>query len=105
MAESLATRGKRLNATPQQRQNKTYAPDVYFTVEVEDAGRRLQATFVDDRHLILAEGERKQMNIWLHNTGTQTINEVWLIPGREDELWVEVPDSDDLSKFLGATST
>ncbi|KAK7694801.1 hypothetical protein QCA50_001989 [Cerrena zonata] len=98
VTESLAIRGRRLNATPHQRQNKTYAPDVYFNVEVEDASRRLQATFVDDRHLILAEGERKQMSFWLHNTGTQTINEVWMVGGREDELWVEVSDSDDPGK-------
>ena len=99
VTEPLAIRGRRLNATPQQRQNKVYAPDIFLTVEVEDASRRLHATFVDDRHLVLAEGERKQMNMWLHNTGTQTINEVWIVSGREDELWIEVTDQESSGNF------
>ncbi|CAL1695522.1 unnamed protein product [Somion occarium] len=91
VTEPLAIRGRRLYDTPHQRQNKVYAPDVSLTVEVEDAGKRLQAAFVDDRRLVLAEGECKQMNIWLQNTGKQTINELWVLAGRDDELWVNVP--------------
>ena len=55
--ESLAVRGRRLNDTPIQRQGKVYAPDVVMKIEVEEAGQRMHAHFVDDRHLVLAQGE------------------------------------------------
>ena len=87
--ESLVTRGRRLQDTPLQRQNKVYAPDVVVKVEIEDATQRLSAEFFDDNRLILYHGERKQMRIWLSNVGTQSIGEIWLVGGQEDEFWVE----------------
>jgi trafficking protein particle complex subunit 8 len=87
--ESLAIRGRRLHDTPQQRQNKEYAPDILTRIEVEDAGLRLQAHFVDDRHLILVHGERKQMDIALSNTGNLPISELWLLTGPQDEAWLD----------------
>ncbi|KAI9460993.1 ER-golgi trafficking TRAPP I complex 85 kDa subunit-domain-containing protein [Lactarius psammicola] len=87
--ESLVMRGRRLQDTPFQRQNKVYAPDVVVKVEVEDATQRLSAEFFDDNRLVLYHGERKQMRIWLSNVGTQAIGDIWLIGGHEDEFWVE----------------
>ncbi|KAH9064332.1 ER-golgi trafficking TRAPP I complex 85 kDa subunit-domain-containing protein [Lactarius vividus] len=87
--ESLVTRGRRLQDTPFQRQNKVYAPDVVVEVEVEDATQRLSAQFFDDNRLVLYHGERKEMRIWLSNVGTQAVGDIWLVGGREDEFWVE----------------
>jgi hypothetical protein len=87
--ESLVTRGRRLQDTPLQRQNKVYAPDVVVKVEVEDATQRLSVEFFDDNRLVLYHGERKQIRIWLSNVGTQTIGDIWLVSGQEDEFWVE----------------
>ncbi|CCM05178.1 uncharacterized protein FIBRA_07387 [Fibroporia radiculosa] len=92
--ESLAVRGRRLHDTPQQRQNKAYAPDVVIKVNVEEAGQRLFANFVDDRHLVLAHGEHKRLKLWLSNSGSKKISELWLVTGTEDGIWV----NDDSSK-------
>ncbi|KAI0721227.1 ER-golgi trafficking TRAPP I complex 85 kDa subunit-domain-containing protein [Cerioporus squamosus] len=91
-SESLAVRGRRLNDTPLQRQGKVYAPDVLIKVEVEEAGQRLHAHFVDDRHLMLAQGEYKHQRVWLTNSGTRPISELWLLAGEQDELWVDAGD-------------
>ena len=91
--ESLAIQGKRLHDTPQQRQNKVYAPDILTKIEVEDAGLRLQAHFVDDRHLVLIHGERKHMDITLTNTGTKPIGDLWLLAGPYDAVWVNAGES------------
>ncbi|RPD64974.1 hypothetical protein L227DRAFT_571426 [Lentinus tigrinus ALCF2SS1-6] len=91
-SESLAVRGRRLNDTPVQRQDKVYAPDVLIKIDVEEAGQRLHAHFVDDRHLMLAQGEYKHQRVWLTNSGTRPINELWLLAGEEDELWIDAVD-------------
>ncbi|KAI0778588.1 ER-golgi trafficking TRAPP I complex 85 kDa subunit-domain-containing protein [Trametes elegans] len=92
--ESLAVRGRRLNDTPAQRQGKVYAPDVLIKVEVEEAGQRLHAHFVDDRHLVLAQGEYKHQRVWLTNSGTRPIGELWVLAGEEDELWIDASSGD-----------
>ncbi|KAH8102427.1 ER-golgi trafficking TRAPP I complex 85 kDa subunit-domain-containing protein [Cristinia sonorae] len=86
--ESLATRGRRLYDTPHQRQNKVYAPDILLRVDVEDALHRLQAGFVDNRHLLLAEGECRQMTVRVLNSGKHPIAELWMVSGSDDELWI-----------------
>lgn len=98
-AEFLGTKGRRLNDTPIQRQGKVYAEDVYVQVEAEDCGQRLQANFVDERPLSLAQGERRLLNLRLSNTGVQDIEELWLVAGGEDVLWV------DLDKESSSTSS
>ncbi|KAL7285211.1 hypothetical protein ACG7TL_000304 [Trametes sanguinea] len=95
--ESLAVRGRRLNDTPVQRQGKVYAPDVLIKVEVEEAGQRLHAHFVDDRHLVLAQGEYKHQLLWLTNSGTRPISELWVLAGEEDELWIDGTESQEAS--------
>ncbi|KZT72776.1 hypothetical protein DAEQUDRAFT_749133 [Daedalea quercina L-15889] len=89
VSESLALRGKRLHDTAQQRQTQTYGSDILIKINVEDAEQRLRASFVDDRHLILMEGEHRRLKLWMTNSGSQPINEVWMVSGREDELWLE----------------
>jgi hypothetical protein len=85
-AESLSTRGRRLHATPAQRQEKTYAPDVPIAVEVEDAALRLSVSFVDDGPLSVFEGEHKAMQLWLSNEGAKDITEIYLVASPEDEV-------------------
>lgn len=97
VTESLALRGKRLQDTTQHRQFKTYASDILINVDVEDAAQRLRANFVDDRHLILIEGEYKRLKLWMTNSGSKPIREIWMVPGREDELWLESDESNDSS--------
>ncbi|KAK0464963.1 ER-golgi trafficking TRAPP I complex 85 kDa subunit-domain-containing protein [Desarmillaria tabescens] len=86
--ESLASRGKRLHNTPAQRQTPAYAPDVLIKVDVAEASHKLLANFVDDRRLVLGHGETRPLALWLSNTGTWPINEVWVVAGAEDEIWV-----------------
>ncbi|KAI0788537.1 ER-golgi trafficking TRAPP I complex 85 kDa subunit-domain-containing protein [Abortiporus biennis] len=99
-SESLAIRGKRLHNTPHQRQNKVYSPDILLKVEVEDASQRLQAAFVDDRHLVLAQGENKTMTIAVMNTGSNAIGELWVVAGAYDEIWVDQDNSTASSSTL-----
>jgi hypothetical protein len=86
--EPLVTRGPRLHDTPEQRQGKVYAPDIPVRVEVEDAALRLAVSFVDDGSLVLAQGELKPLCVWLSNEGAQHVAEVYLVPGREDHVWI-----------------
>jgi hypothetical protein len=100
--EPLSSRGRRLQDTPHQRQNKVYAPDNVVEVEVEDAMQQLSAEFFDDSHLVLYQGERRQLRIWLSNIGTQAIGDIWLVSGEDDEFWVD--ESGDQNSGLGQMS-
>lgn len=91
--EPLVSRGRRLQDTPHQRQNKIYAPDDAVKVEVEDAIQRLSAQFFDDSRLVLYHGECREMRIWLSNVGTQAISEIWLVGGVDDEFCVGDPET------------
>lgn len=93
--ESLSSRGRRLQDTPHQRQNKVYAPDNIVKVEVEDAAQRLSAEFFDDSRLVLYHGECRPMGIWLSNIGTQAIGDIWLVSGEDDEFWVDESGDQD----------
>ncbi|OCH95835.1 hypothetical protein OBBRIDRAFT_767184 [Obba rivulosa] len=96
--ESLAVRGRRLHDTPHQRQNKVYAPDILIKVDVEETGQRIHANFVDDRHMALAHGECKPLSLNVTNSGTLTINELWIVADDEDEVWIhQNADSQDPS--------
>jgi hypothetical protein len=84
--EPLVSRGRRLQDTPHQRQNKVYSPDIAVEVEVEEATQRLSAQFSDDSRLVLYHGECRQMRIWLSNIGTREIGDIWLLGGEDDEF-------------------
>ncbi|KAJ6574977.1 ER-golgi trafficking TRAPP I complex 85 kDa subunit-domain-containing protein [Mycena capillaripes] len=93
--ESLASRGRRLQNTPAQRQHATYAPDVLLAVDVVEATHKLLVNFVeDDRQLTLGEGEHKLMRLWFANRGTKAIGEVRMVTGVEDEIWVSTESKD-----------
>ena len=78
-----------MNKTPAQWRQPTYGPDKILQVDTKDVGVRLQANFVEDRHLILAQGELKEMKLWFCNTGSLPIREVWVVSGADDNLWIE----------------
>lgn len=89
VTESLAVRGRRLHDTPQQRQNKVYAPDVLIRLDVEDSGYRLQSSFVDNRPLSLYQGEYKQLDVHIHNAGSRAIGELWVVTEPYSEVWLD----------------
>ena len=87
--------------TPSQRQKATYSPDVVIKIEVEETGQQLLVNFVDDSRLVLAQGETTSMTLWFSNTGTKPINEIWMVAGAEDEIWLSAPDElDDASESM-----
>ncbi|KAJ7630805.1 ER-golgi trafficking TRAPP I complex 85 kDa subunit-domain-containing protein [Roridomyces roridus] len=86
--ESLACRGPRLHSTPAQRQNPTYGPDVLLNVQVVEAAHKLLVTFVDDQPLVLSEGETKLLQLFFANRGSNAVDELWMVAGPDDELWV-----------------
>jgi trafficking protein particle complex subunit 8 len=90
--ESLSSRGPRLQDTSGQRQKPTYAPDVIAKVIVEETSHKLLANFVDDDRLALAQGETKSLSLWFSNTGANPIDEIWLVSGPEDEIWVSAEE-------------
>ncbi|KAI0271395.1 ER-golgi trafficking TRAPP I complex 85 kDa subunit-domain-containing protein [Gloeopeniophorella convolvens] len=102
-SESIASRGRRLQDTPHQRQNKVYAPDNVVKVEVEDASQRLSAEFSEDDRLVLYHGERRPMRVWLSNVGIRPIGEAWLVGGQDDEFWID--ESDKLAPIEIPTSS
>lgn len=69
-----------------------YAPDVFLKLDVEEASQELAVAFVDDRQLVLAEGECKRMTLWMSNAGSRDIGEVWVVAGPEDQIWIEPLD-------------
>jgi hypothetical protein len=93
VTEPLASRGRRLHDTPIQRQQPTYAPDVIMRVEVVASHHKLVASYVEDEQLVLIQGENKLMRLWLTNTGSRPIGEVWMVAGAEDEIWIGAADS------------
>ncbi|KAJ7103664.1 ER-golgi trafficking TRAPP I complex 85 kDa subunit-domain-containing protein [Mycena belliarum] len=92
--EPLASRGRRLHATPSQRQHPTYAPDVLEKVDIVDATHKLLVDFIDDQGPILGEGETKSWRLWFENRGTRAIGEVWMVAGADDEIWVSTDPND-----------
>ena len=88
-SEPLGTRGKRLNDTAVQRQDKTYAPEVFVEVETEECRQRLDASFVEDEQVALIQGERRQLELWVNNTGVGDVSEIWVVSGPENVVWIE----------------
>ena len=88
-SEPLWTRGRRLHDTPVQRQGKVYSPDVFSVVQVEGSSQRLSASFVEDGQLVVEHGECCRMHVWLSNTGTESIDEIWIVGGPEEEYWID----------------
>ncbi|KAG1875607.1 ER-golgi trafficking TRAPP I complex 85 kDa subunit-domain-containing protein [Suillus subalutaceus] len=64
-------------------------PDELLKLDVEEASQELAVAFVDDGPLVLAEGECKWMKLLISNAGSRDIGEVWVVPGAEDQIWIE----------------
>ncbi|KAF8445809.1 ER-golgi trafficking TRAPP I complex 85 kDa subunit-domain-containing protein [Boletus edulis BED1] len=92
--ESLARRGRRLQDTPQQRQNVVYAPDILIRTDVEEASQELAVSFENDELLTLNEGEHRSMKLQMTNAGHKSIDEIWVVGGLEDQLWLESSESE-----------
>ncbi|XP_006454644.1 hypothetical protein AGABI2DRAFT_182617 [Agaricus bisporus var. bisporus H97] len=88
ITESLAMRGQRLNATPAQRRQPTYAPDVLMKFDVAEATHKLVVNLVEDGRLEVVQGERRITNLWLANMGSRPVEEIWMVPDPEDEIWI-----------------
>jgi len=87
MRESLACRGRRLHETVLHRQSCTYAPDVLMQVEIMPSDHKLTVK-IDDERLVLVQGENRSMKLWLTNSGSTPISEVWMVTGPDDEVWI-----------------
>ncbi|KAF8634497.1 hypothetical protein AX15_000933 [Amanita polypyramis BW_CC] len=85
-SEPLSYRGRRLHTTSAQKQGPIYGPDVVFKVTVVEAEYRLKGSFREDDGILL-QGEYRDMQILLSNTGVRPISEIWIIMDSEDELW------------------
>lgn len=96
--ESLRIRGRRLHDTPQQRTSKVYAPESSIKIDVEDTGHRLAVDFSEDGELVLAQGECRQLGLWLSNEGTTAIGEIWVLPGADDHIWIDEDQAGKLYK-------
>jgi hypothetical protein len=57
---------------------------------------------VDDSQLVLADGEVKELKLWLSNAGTSDIRELWMVASADDEVWVDIDGDayDYSSEFL-----
>jgi hypothetical protein len=65
---------------------------------VDAAHHKLLVSFVDDERLTLAQGERRPMKLWISNTGTQPIKDVWMIAGPEDEVLLDTENVLDIGE-------
>ncbi|TEB39007.1 hypothetical protein FA13DRAFT_1724958 [Coprinellus micaceus] len=94
ITEPLASRGRRLHNTHAQRITPTYAPDVPLKVDVAPASNKLTPTFVDDGELVLKQGETCELKLWVLNSGTSPVKELWVVTGDEQEVWLGVEKED-----------
>ncbi|KAF9527818.1 ER-golgi trafficking TRAPP I complex 85 kDa subunit-domain-containing protein [Crepidotus variabilis] len=94
--ESLSYKGARLHSTPIQRRSRTYAPDVKMQVEVVPNDWRLSVSFVEDERLVMMQGEMRNMRLWVSNNGIRDVGEVWMVVGREDEVWIGEDEGDEV---------
>lgn len=88
VSETLSSRGRRLNATPAQRQQPIYSSDVLMKFDVAEATHRLGVSFVEDGRLRLVQGEKELMHLWLANLGSRPVGEIWMVLDPKDEIWV-----------------
>jgi trafficking protein particle complex subunit 8 len=102
VTESLAVRGRRLHDTPHQRQNKVYAPDILIKLDVEDSGYRLQSGFLDHRHLSLYQGECRQVDVRIHNSGRRAVSELWMVSEPRSEVWLSEAEAIEPGKLSAA---
>ncbi|KAF6766545.1 ER-golgi trafficking TRAPP I complex 85 kDa subunit-domain-containing protein [Ephemerocybe angulata] len=88
VTETLASRGRRLHDTQAQRITPTYAPDVLLKVDVASSLNKLTASFVEDGELTLMQGEIRELKLWFLNSGSNPVEEVWVVTGNDQEIWI-----------------
>ena len=91
--EHLASRGRRLHGTAAQRQKPAYAPDIPLRLDIAPANHKLLASFVEDSHLHLIQGETKVMTLSLSNAGLAPVEEIWMVGG-DNEIWLHSDDGE-----------
>jgi hypothetical protein len=96
----LAVKGARLNETAKERQNRVYADDIIPRIEVVGKETRLVVDKFDNHSPIVYHGEHRRILARLVNTGETEVNEIWLVPGRQDRLCVLLPGDDETGGFF-----
>ena len=69
----------------------TYAPDAFIKIETEERRQRLDVSFVEDKQAALIRGERRRLELWVNNAGVKDVNEIWMVSGPENVVWIEKP--------------
>ena len=108
ITEPLSIPGRRLNDTPTQRRDITYAPDTSLTVNVRKGGCRLDVDFLDDDAdslVDLVHGEIKKVFLRARNAGMATIEEVWLVGGEEVCIWIDENGGEEVVYGIQSTLT
>lgn len=59
-------------------------------------------TFVEDGELVLKQGETRELKLWLLNSGSSPVEELWVVTGDEQEVWLGV-EKDDLASKLSSS--
>ena len=52
--------------------------------------------------MALIQGERKRLELWVNNTGVEDVNEIWMVSGPDNVVWIEKPPAE---KLTGETFT
>jgi hypothetical protein len=105
--ESLATRGKRLNDTPTQRQSVMHGPDVLVEIDVQESGAQLQSRFIapfemhddtaEDKHqeeISVLDGEIRKETLVIKNVGDRKVEDIWLVLPVDGSVWVGGEDAE-----------
>lgn len=118
--ESLATRGRRLNDTPTQRQSVMYGPDVLIQIDVQESGARLQSRFIapfemhddtgEEKHqeeISVVDGEIRKEALIIKNVGDRKVEDIWLVLPPDGSVWIgeEDAESPDGAAPICASST
>lgn len=53
---------------------------------------RLLVTYIGGERLILLQGENKAIRFCLTNSGSKPIDEVWMVSGTDDEIWINIDE-------------
>ena len=67
---------------------------MFVEVETEERRQRLDVSFVEDKQVALVQGERKRLELWVNNAGVEDVNEVWMVSGPENVVWIENPTAE-----------
>lgn len=54
---------------------------------------------MDDGELALKQGETCELKLWVLNSGTSPVKELWVVTGDEQEVWLGVEKEDVTSTF------